>query len=874
MIADQIRQKFLDFFAERGHEVRPSASLVPADDPTLLFVNSGMVPFKQAFLGQEEADAPRVTTAQKCVRAGGKHNDLEEVGRTARHHTFFEMLGNFSFGDYFKREAIEFAWDFLTETLDIPRDRLWITVHRDDDEAAELWLGQAEVSAERVFRLGDADNFWQMADTGPCGPSSEIHYDMREDRSRLPTSAGEFEALAHSGEMLEVWNLVFMQFDRDAHGTLHPLPAPSIDTGAGLERLTAVLQGVRSNYQTELFTRLIDRAVAVVGKPYAYESSEGVSYRVLADHARATAFLLADGVFPSNEGRGYVLRRILRRGVRHAWLLDRREPTLTPLVDTVVDVMGSAYPELEARRDHLRRTTRAEEERFLSTIDEGMDRFDQIAPVGGSGTVSGKDAFRLYDTYGFPFDLTELMAEERGYEVDTPGFEVALEAQRERSRRDRMKSGAAGDAEEWSEGWEEISEGTQRIVFYDRDEVRTEVLAIRRRDDRLSLVLREHPFYAESGGQVSDRGVVEGDGWRLDVEEVRRAGDRVAISGPVSGSFEPGDVVARVDPARRETERHHTATHLLHAALREVLGTHVHQQGSLVAPDRLRFDFAHNAPLSDEEIATVEDRVNGWIRDNAPVTASQMGYREALDHGAMALFSDKYGDEVRVIDVADVSMELCGGTHVRSTGQIALFRIVSESGVAAGVRRIEAVAGAAAYRRMREDEERLRAAAELLRTRMENVPARVEALLEEQRALAADLRRAREEGSRDVVGELLGGAGEEEGVRTVAAEVTVSDAEELRAMGDRLRERLGLGVGVLSADLGEKRALLAVASDEAISRGIRADALVREVAALAGGRGGGKAHMAQAGVGDAERIPDALRQVPEIVRKLAAGAAS
>ena len=873
MTADQIRQKFLDFFAERGHEARPSASLVPVDDPTLLFVNAGMVPFKQAFLGQEEPAAPRVTTVQKCVRAGGKHNDLEEVGRTARHHTFFEMLGNFSFGDYFKREAIEYAWDFLTETLDIPKDRLWITVHRGDDEAAELWLEGAGVPTERIFRLGDADNFWQMADTGPCGPSSEIHYDMREDRSRLPTSAGEFEALAHSGEMLEVWNLVFMQFDRDAHGTLHPLPAPSIDTGAGLERLTAVIQGVRSNYQTDLFTGLIDRAVEVVGKPYAYESSEGVSYRVLADHARATAFLLADGVFPSNEGRGYVLRRILRRGVRHAWLLDRREPTLAPLVDVVVDAMGSDYPELEARRNHLHRTTRAEEERFLATIDEGMERFDQIAPAGGSGTVSGKDAFRLYDTYGFPFDLTELMAEERGYEVDTPGFEAALEEQRERSRRDRAESGLVEDAD-WTEGWEELSDDEQRIVFYDRNEVRTEVVAVKRGDDRLSLVLSDHPFYAESGGQVSDRGVVEGDGWRLDVEEVRRVGDRVAVSGPVSGSFEPGEVMARVDPARRDTERHHTATHLLHAALRERLGTHVHQQGSLVAPNRLRFDFAHNAPLTDEEITAIEDRVNAWIRDNAPVTASQMGYREALDRGAMALFSEKYGDEVRVIEVADVSMELCGGTHVRSTGQIALFRIVSESGVAAGVRRIEAVTGAEAYRRMREDQERLRAAAELLRSRVENVPSRVEALLEEQRALTSDLRRAREEGSRDVVGELLGSAGEEEGVRTVAAEVKVADAEELRAMGDRLRERLGLGVGVLSADLGEKRALLAVASDEAISRGIRADALVREVAALAGGRGGGKAHMAQAGVGDAERIPDALRQVPDIVRKLAAGAAA
>jgi alanyl-tRNA synthetase len=874
MRADEIRSRFLEYFARQGHEVRPSSSLVPADDPTLLFTNAGMVQFKNVFLGEEQVPFRRAATSQKCVRAGGKHNDLEEVGFTARHHTFFEMLGNFSFGDYFKRDAIRFAWEWLTEDLGIPRERLWVTVHHSDDEAAALWQEVAGVRPERIFRLGDRDNFWQMAETGPCGPCSEIHFDMRAEGLRgTEVEVDEFVERGERGEFLEIWNLVFMQFDRDAVGELHPLPAPSIDTGAGLERVASVMQGVSSNYQTDLFVPLIERAAAVTGVRYEFGSERAPSFHVLADHARATAFLLADGVFPSNEGRGYVLRRIIRRAVRHAWLLGRREPTLVEVVDAVISTMGHVYEELRDRRDHLLRTTRAEEERFLATVEGGMKRFDELAPTGASGlVVAGEDVFRLYDTFGFPPDLTALMAAERGHSVDMEGFERELEAQRRRSREDRAASAIGVDADTFAAGWELVEEAEQEFAAYRTTAVDTDVLAFRRQDGRLALQLRANPFYAESGGQVSDSGRIEGDGWRVVVDEVRRVGGRVAVVGNAEGEFAPGPVRAVVEePVRRETERNHTATHLLHAALRRVLGEHVHQQGSLVAPDRLRFDFSHTGPMTADEIAEVERQVNEAIWANTDVCPREMGYREAIDRGAMALFSEKYGDVVRVIDIPGVSMELCGGTHVRSTGQIGAFRIVSESGVAAGVRRIEAVTGRGAYERELRDRESLREAAALLRTREDNLLPRLSALVEESRGLQRQLERARQTGGADVVGQLLTSAIAVDGSRIVASSVEVGDADELRALGDTLRERMGSGLAVLSAVIGERVALFAVATDDLIQRGVRADQVLREVAALAGGKGGGRPHMAQGGVGDPARVPEVLARVPDIVRPLLGG---
>jgi alanyl-tRNA synthetase len=886
MTSAEIRARFLTYFQRQGHAVRPSATLVPADDPTLLFTNAGMVPFKRVFLAEEQVPYRRAATSQKCLRVSGKHNDLEEVGVTARHHTFFEMLGNFSFGDYFKRDAIRFAWELFTEDFGLPRERLWATVHYTDDEAASLWQEIAGLSPERVFRLGDRDNFWQMGETGPCGPCSEIHYDMRAGATRgTELTVDEFAACGERGEFLELWNLVFMQFDRSADGTLTPLPAPSIDTGAGLERLTAALQGVDSNYRTDLFTPLIERAVEIVGRRYDYDAPQGVSYRVLADHARAVAFLLADGVFPTNEGRGYVLRRILRRAVRHAWLLGRREPTLVDVVDRVIDIMGAHYPELVHRREHLLRSTREEEQRFLATIDSGMERFAQVAPSlpeparqavergeRARPVIAGADAFRLYDTFGFPLDLTELIARERGYDVDAAGFETALEEQRERSRQDRRTSGAdIGEA--IATGWTVLGERVdQEFVGHTTPEVETDVVAIRREDGRVALQLRQNPFYAEAGGQISDQGTVEGAGWSVRVDDVRKVGGRTAVIGNVEGelpeSGTPLRVRARVYPDRRDTQRNHTATHLLHAALRHVLGTHVVQRGSLVAPDRLRFDFSHPRPLTGDELRAVEEQVNAAILQDTDVITEQKPYAEALALGAMALFGEKYGDVVRVVIVPGVSVELCGGTHVRHTGDIGLFRIVSESGVAAGVRRVEAVTGSASYRRAVERDNLLQAAAALVKATPDTLPRRLEQLLEESRELRRQLERARQAGAGDVVGELLAAAESVNGAKVIARELADASGEELRSVGDRVRERLGTGAAVLAARQGERVALLAVVTDDLISRGVRADALVREIARMTGGTGGGRPHMAQGGVGDPAQLTAALRRTSELVREL------
>ena len=581
----EIRQRFIDYFEERGHEIRPSSSLVPGDDPTLLFTNAGMVQFKRIFLGHDQVGYNRAVTSQKCVRAGGKHNDLEEVGRTTRHHTFFEMLGNFSFGDYFKRDAIAFAWELMTDVYGLDPERFYATVHHTDDEAADLWATEIGLPANRIYRLGDKDNFWQMADTGPCGPCSELHYDMRDDRAPI-TSTEEFVELNESGIIIELWNLVFMQFDRDASGELTPLPAQSVDTGAGLERIASVLQGVDSNFHIDLFEPMLERVAELVGRPYDRDSEEGVSYRVLADHARSVAFLLADGVFPANDGRGYVLRRILRRAVRHAWLMDRREPTLVGVVEAVIDSMSEVYPDLGRRREHILRTTRAEEERFLDTIEGGMSRFDELAS-GEERMIPGSEAFKLYDTFGFPLDLTQLMAEERGYSVDISGFESALDEQRERSRANRRASGPVVDGASNEEGWTHVSDGDYAFVGYDELRVETNVLAYRQDADVTGLILQRNPFYVESGGQISDLGSVTGEGWSLDVTSLAKVGNRTAVFGAVGEGF-PSDfseltVLAEVPTrVRRDTVRNHTATHLLHAALRQVLGEHVVQRGSLV----------------------------------------------------------------------------------------------------------------------------------------------------------------------------------------------------------------------------------------------------------------------------------------------------
>ena len=923
MQASDIRARFLAYFEKQGHAIRPSSALVPADDPTLLFTNAGMVQFKKVFLGME--DAPdgnrRATTSQKCVRAGGKHNDLEQVGHTARHHTFFEMLGNFSFGDYFKREAIRFAWEFITEDLKIPREHLRVTVFHEDDEARQLWKDVANVPDNRIYGLGAKDNFWQMADTGPCGPCTEIYVDlahMAPDWAFPNDAHGEwtntdisdysldaFVEGAEAGRFLEIWNLVFMQFDRQADGTMVPLPKPSVDTGAGLERIAAVMQGVTNNFHTDLFRPLIAKVEEVVGIGYPYRPGIGLgtavgkdgraidpaSFRVIADHARATAFLLADGVFPSNEGRGYVLRRILRRAVRHAWLLGRREPTLVHVVEVVIETMRDLYPELHVRRKHILETTRAEEERFLTTIDAGMTRFEELAPAASTqgstimrGNLSGDDAFRLYDTFGFPIDLTELMARERGYLVDIAGFEQALSAQRKQSQDERktrqitVSADDFGDPTQWTHDQQHAAK-LGRFVGYDVSTVETVVTAVRALPDgRVAVMLRETPFYAESGGQVSDHGTIAGDGWSVDVFDVKKMDGRIAAIGTVTGEITFGPASAVVPRERRhDTERNHTATHLLHAALRNVLGEHVHQAGSLVSPDRLRFDFTHHGPLTPEQLAAIEAQVNAGVWTAAPVTTREAAYADAVAQGAMALFGEKYGDVVRVVEIPEISVELCGGTHVRNTAEIGLVRLVSEGGVAAGVRRIEAVTGPKAFWFLAHRERALVQVATRLKvpmagtaTNLEQIEKKLDALIDERKLLEKRLGEAMRGGGTGggLAAQLAAQATEIHGVRFVAAEVEVGDVKALQTLGDSLRESLGSGVAVIGAVLSDgKGALLAVSTDDARDRGLRADLVVREVALTVGGRGGGKPHMAQAGV-DADKLPAALGAAVDVFTRL------
>jgi len=942
MQSSDIRQRFLDYFAAQGHAIRPSGSLVPGDDPTLLFANAGMVQFKKIFLGQETPTfGKRATTSQKCVRAGGKHNDLEQVGHTARHQTFFEMLGNFSFGDYFKRDAIRFAWEFLTEDLKLDPAHLRVSVFHEDDEARALWREIAGLPDSRIYGLGAHDNFWQMADTGPCGPCSEIFTDLAHvtDDYRIPDGAsGEWTDLnrtefsheafvegTEAGRFLEFWNLVFMQFDRQEDGTLVPLPKPSVDTGLGLERITGVLQRVENNYHTDVFLPLLQSIEGVAGVSYhGRESNEPTwqelkpssragwsaavkeggrvlvdpaAFRVIADHARSVAFLLADGVFPSNEGRGYVLRRILRRAVRHAWLLGRATPMLVSIVERVIELMGSTYPELRQRKRHILDTTLAEEQRFLATIDGGMRRFDEIAPAEtthGSdavrGTISGEDAFKLYDTFGFPIDLTELMARERGYTVDIAGFEQALNAQREQSQQERKskKIGVSADQLAGASWQADGADGAGRtgvgaggktvardvsFVGYDRTEADTVVLDYAKlADGRVAVMLRETPFYAESGGQISDTGVIEGDGWKVDVDEVRKVDGRVTAIGEAKGEVGFGAARAIVPRSKRlDTERNHTATHLLHAALREVLGDHVHQAGSLVAPDRLRFDFTHHGPMTDDEIARVEEIVNRGIFDAIPLDIREKSYADAVASGAMHLFGEKYGDVVRVVSVPGVSEELCGGTHVRNTSEIGLFRIVTESGIAAGVRRIEAITGPKAYELLNGLAKTVDEISALVRGAPDTVVKKVQSLVDERKSLEKRVEEATRGSTEEEVERLLNMVHRVDSVRVIATDVRIplADMKAFTSLMDAVRERLKFGVAVLSADVAGKHTLLCIVSDDLRDVwGLRADVILKEVAAVAGGRGGGKAHLAQAGIPDPSLIPKALASVAATVTKM------
>ncbi|MDE2305538.1 MAG: alanine--tRNA ligase [Gammaproteobacteria bacterium] len=862
MTSAEIRASFLEFFRKNGHAVVASSSLVPGNDPTLLFTNAGMVQFKDVFLGKESRDYSRAASAQRCVRAGGKHNDLENVGYTARHHTFFEMLGNFSFGDYFKREAIHFAWNFVTGTLGIPKERLWVTVFREDDEAERVWVEEIGIDPTRCTRLGEKSNFWQMGETGPCGPCTEIFYDHGPDIPGGPPGSPDEDG----DRYVEIWNLVFMQYERAADGTLSPLPKPSVDTGMGLERVAAVLQGVHSNYDIDLFRALIQAAAAVTGA----KDLQSASLRVIADHIRASTFLIVDGVVPSNEGRGYVLRRIIRRAIRHGYQLGVTGAFFHRLVAPLVREMGGYYAELAAGEAHATQTLLQEEERFAETLATGMQLLDAATAKLSGTVIPGETVFKLYDTFGFPVDLTADIARERGLTIDQAGFEAAMEAQRERARAaskfgvdltDSLKL----DAATHFSGYDRLAGGGRVSALIAKGAL---VEALEQGEEG-QVVLDDSPFYAESGGQVGDSGELFGPEFRFTVRDTHKIGAAHAHAGVVErGRVRVGDrLEARVDEARRGAiALNHSATHLLHAALREVLGKHVQQKGSLVAAERLRFDFSHSQAMTAEELARVERRVNQVIRANAVAETRVMKFDAAVAAGAMALFGEKYAHDVRVLRIGEFSMELCGGTHVSRSGDIGLFKIIGESGVAAGVRRIEALTGEAAYQWVVDDERRLADVAALLRGGREDVEQKVRDLIDRARRLEKDVQQLKTRlASGGSGGDLAAQAKEVNGIKVLAAQIDDADAQSLRAAVDRLKDTLGDSVVVLATVQAGKVVLVAGVSPKLTSR-IKAGDIAGAVAAEVGGRGGGRADFAQAGGTQPENLAKALEGVEAQVR--------
>ncbi|OZI24324.1 alanine--tRNA ligase [Bordetella genomosp. 7] len=871
MKSSEIRQKFLQFFQSKGHTIVPSASLVPGNDPTLLFTNSGMVQFKDVFTGKEARSYTRATSSQRSVRAGGKHNDLENVGYTARHHTFFEMLGNFSFGDYFKRDAIQYAWELLTTVYKLPAEKLWVTVYQEDDEAYDIWANEIGVPRERIVRIGDnkgaryaSDNFWQMADTGPCGPCSEIFYDHGPDVWGGPPGSPEEDG----DRYIEIWNLVFMQFERDAAGNMEPLPKPCVDTGMGLERIAAVLQGVHSNYEIDLFQNLIRAAARETG----VSDLEDNSLKVIADHIRACSFLIVDGVIPSNEGRGYVLRRIVRRALRHGYKLGQTKPFFYKLVPDLVAEMGQAYPELAQAAERVAQVLKQEEERFGETLEHGMKILDgALAGVPAGGQLDGTTLFTLYDTYGFPVDLTADICRERQVDVDMAGFDAAMARQREQARaagKFKMAEGLSYEgADTRFEGYEKLELDAVKVAALYVDG--TSVQQVQAGQNAI-VVLDATPFYAESGGQVGDTGLLEGGGARFAVADTQKI--QPGVSGHhgtlESGTLSVGDtLVARVDSVRRaRTVRNHSATHLMHKALRQVLGAHVQQRGSLVDPDKTRFDFAHDAPLSAEQIAQVEAIVNAEILANHPTQARVMAYDDAVQGGAMALFGEKYGDTVRVLDIG-FSRELCGGTHVVRTGDIGLFKIVAEGGVAAGVRRVEAITGDNALAWVQNNNAILLRAAGLLRSTPADVPDRIVQVQEQLRALEKDLEQARSKLAASAGNDLAAKAAEIKGVKVLSASLGDVDPKALRGMVDNLKDRLKPAVVLLASAGGEGKISLVAGVTADLTGKVKAGDLVGFVASQVGGKGGGRPDMAMGGGTDAQALPAAVASVQEWVHE-------
>ncbi|MGI9292330.1 MAG: alanine--tRNA ligase [Gammaproteobacteria bacterium] len=857
MDAAQIRQRFLDYFEANGHKVVASAPLIPGNDPTLLFTNAGMVQFKDVFLGTDKRSYKRAVSSQRCMRAGGKHNDLENVGYTARHHTFFEMLGNFSFGDYFKREAIQYAWEFLTKELGLPPEKLWVTVYKDDDEAADIWLNEMGIDPERFSRLGEKDNFWSMGETGPCGPSSEIFYDHGPEVEGGPPGSPDEDG----DRYVEIWNLVFMQFDRAADGTLTDLPKPSVDTGMGLERVAAVMQHVTSNYDIHLFQALIRKAAQLIDT----DDLSNSSLKVIADHIRACCFLIIDGVLPGNEGRGYVLRRIIRRALRHGHELGASHAFFSKLTVALVGEMGDAYPQLVEQAAHVEKVLAEEEKRFDETLSQGMARLEEELQGMTGDELAGSVAFTLYDTYGFPVDLTRDILRGRGIAVDEAGFEQAMEEQRARSRTSGRFEAQAGelhvDADTDFFGYDNLNgEGRVLLLFHDGKPIET-----LNEGQTGQVILKRTPFYAESGGQVGDIGTLNSRDSTFHVEDTQKSGNaHIHIGTMVKGSISVDDMLAAVvdEQSRAATVLNHSATHLLHAALREVLGKHVTQKGSLVAPDKLRFDFSHNAALTDDELKRIENQVNQQVRLNVQAETDLMGYEEALKSGAVALFGEKYGDEVRVLKLGDYSVELCGGTHVQRAGDIGLFRIIAETGIASGVRRIEAVTGSVALEEVRQSASVLDIVGDLLKATRSDVADKVQQLVDRARSLEKENKTLRSKLAGAAGQDLASDATEINGLKVLAARMEDdTDADALRETVDRMKDKLGTAVVILGAATSDGKVRLAAGVTKNATQQIQAGKLIKEIAGQVGGGGGGRPDFAQAGGNNPAALDQALAGV-------------
>ena len=874
MKSHEVRSQFLDFFRSKNHEIVPSAPVVPFDDPTLLFVNAGMNQFKNVFLGQEARNYKRAADTQKCIRVSGKHNDLEDVGFDTYHHTFFEMLGNWSFGDYFKREAIDWAWELLTEVWGIEKDRLFATVfggdEKDgidaDEEAEQLWQEVTDIDPKNVLCFGKKDNFWEMGEVGPCGPCSEIHIDLTPDKS-----GGKLVNVGDP-QVIEIWNLVFIQYNRDNTGKLNALPARHVDTGMGFERVLAVLNGTSSNYDTDLFTPLLDRINDLSGIEYSGDE-RGFSHRVIADHIRALTFSIADGAMPSNEGRGYVLRRILRRAARFGRNLNMHDPFIYKLVPVLVETMGDAFPEIKEKQDFVSQVIKSEEESFNATLDRGIDIFEKITgelEKSGGKEIPGEDAFRLYDTYGFPLDLTQVMARQKGLTVDETGFEKAMSGQRDRAR----KAGKWSYSADFDyKSWTTLTEGADsKFLGYDTLESASQIRKYLIAAGKIFLTLDRTPFYGEAGGQVGDVGEIGGKKFKIQIMDVIRDGNTFVHV----GEFAEGDkmdaphVTARVDAAvRKSTARNHTSTHLLHKALRETLGEHVTQAGSLVAPDHLRFDVTHFQRITPKEIDRIETRVNEKIREDLPVETTQTTFVKAREMGAMAIFEEKYGEHVRMVKIDDFSLELCGGTHLRHTGEAGYFRILSESSAAAGIRRLEAVTGEKADLLLRKEKELTQHLAEILNCKSDEIVQKTQGLLQERQNLEREVRKLRVKTARERIAQLVGSAQNLNAIKIVATKIQSQNVDELKEISDTLRAKIGSGVGVLGAVINDKASFVCVVTDDLITgKNLKAGDIVKQVAAIAEGSGGGRPHMALAGAKNVSKIDEALHKVPEIASSL------